>query len=149
MGRRLELNPDLGDRIRLLFVEHDASCAELVCTCLERARRGTFEVSQAEQLALAREQLQARAYDALLVDLGHVEGERAAAMDAAVELAGRLPVIVLTGTEAEVLGSCRDRLERVQRCDLACQIQRAVRRYRRMCGAVLAPPIFVRVPTER
>ena len=149
MGTQLEFESRQdAERIRILFIEHDPGCAELVCTCLRKAPLGTFEVSQAERLVAARERLQDQAYDALLVDLAHVEGGRNAAMDAATELAGRLPVIVLTGTEDDTLGACGDPLERVERSDLARKILRAVRRHRRMLGAMLAPT-FVRVPADR
>lgn len=139
--------------VRVLLVEDRPIFARIVCWALARATRGRFQIEQAGVFAQAVRRLKEELFDAILVDLGPRVGDEAeAALDAAEELAHRVPVIVLTGTNVEVpeTATRQDELAAyVQRehfeCErLPCTILDAIKRHRRV-GQLGADPIIYRL----
>lgn len=144
------LRPD-ESAVRLVFVEHSAEYAALVCETLEQTRKGRFEVRHASRLDAAMSDVEQGECDAVLVDLttGPQSGELS--FEDASTIASRVPVIVLTGNdqnEAEVEGGAAEAAfqERIAASRLPGAILNAVRRSRRLgqCGA--ADPIVLRDP---
>ena len=140
--------------VRLLFVEHCPDYAALVCETLERAARGHFEVRHADRLEVAVHDLREGDYDALLLDLTGDPGapaDSAVSIDAASQIASRLPVIVLTGSENELRDAPRDDeasaiREGIAHSPLPDAILSAVRRHRRLGQVGAAEPIVLRDP---
>ena len=135
--------------VRLLFVEHDSDYGDLVRATLDSATRGRFDVENAQRLDAAAARIGNGSYDALLLDFTGIEGDERGAIEAAADLACRVPVIVLTGSEkAPEAGPPEDPAgvrERLARSRLPDAILRAVRRYRRL-GQQGAEPIVLRDP---
>lgn len=135
--------------VRLVFVEHSADYAALVCETLEQAPKGRFQVRHASEMDAALHDVEEGECDAVLVDWA-ADSAGPVTIDAASSLATRVPVIVLTGNEdeTEAEGSesealCRDR---IARSGLPDTILRAVRRHRRLGSSGAAEPIVWRDP---
>lgn len=142
------------DAVRILMVEPSPACASLLRRLLGRARRGHFEVVLAERLSARVDgEIDARRFDAILVDLARLGDAVHEALERASELARRLPVILLTGTEDGELvdrgrsGRAEDPslLRRLDRADLPATLLRSIRRHRRV-GSGGAGPVFCRIP---
>ncbi len=140
--------------VRLLFVEHSPDYAALVLETLDRATRGHFDVRHADRLDAAVADLAAGDYDALLLDWtgdhsSPDEGD--ATIDAASQIASRLPVIVLTGSEehpqqAAAPDEASAMRKGIEHSRLPDAILSAVRRHRRLGQHGATEPIVLRDP---
>lgn len=138
--------------VRVLLVDARADCVGLLCEALERAVRGHFVVDCASGFRQAEQSL-ACGYDAVLVDLADA-GRKAEGLAPYCDLALRVPVVVLTGTEDGALAidepsrRARDEaLARIDRAALPATILDAVRRHRRL-GVCCAEPMVCRIPAD-
>jgi DNA-binding response OmpR family regulator len=156
-GRSPELRTD-EHSVRVLLVEDSVGCAELVLRALDHAARGRFEIDRVERMASAAEFLEPDRYDALLVDLAHLDIEPSATLDTVSELAHRIPVIVLTGTQDTELGkealvagddAAEEApvLRRFDRADLPSRILAEIKRHRRV-GSQGSGPLICRIPGD-
>lgn len=134
--------------VRILFVADRALLAAPLRGVLEKSLNGDFEIVLEPLLDQAVLRIQRERFDLLLLDLALADVRRSALMDRASELATRLPVVALSGTEslglADPVGpqtSLRDRLEEA---DLAAVVHRTLRRARRL-GTFALPPVFCRL----
>ncbi len=150
------LRPDEG-AVRLLFVERSADYGALVRETLEHTRKGRFEVHHTDRLDAARHEVESGELDAVLVDLtvspGADTDPRSVSIEEASDLATRVPVIVLMGSEQDEAPAEKSdgESESAVLARIACsrvpdEILRAVRRHRRLgpCGG--AGPIVLRDP---
>ncbi len=121
--------------VRLVFVEHSADYAALVCETLERARKGHFEVRHASRMDAALRDVEEGECDAVLVDWT-THAADAVTIDAASSIATRVPVIVLTGNDDETAPEGGDSeaafRDRMADSGLPSAILSAVRRHRRL-----------------
>jgi len=133
--------------VRILFVEERAEFADRVRGLLGRCPRGSFEVVREQNLVKAAAQIRGDTFDLLLLDLSLENVDRSAAIDLAADLAHRIPVVVLTGTEALVDPNAEVR-EGVEQClqhaDVPGKLLSAIRRYRRL-GTGVMTPTFCRI----
>jgi len=89
--------------------------------------------------------VRAHAIDLLLLDLALADRGRAALVDLASELATRLPVVLLTGTESlDPAPAPFDLRIHLEEADLPALLVRTLRRARRLGTAPLAP-VFCRL----
>ena len=133
--------------VRILFVEERADFADRVRGILSSCRRGSFEIVRESDLVKAASQIRGETFDLLLLDLSLATVDRAAAIELATDLAHRLPVVVLTGTETlvEAGSDVRDSLERcMEQADVPGKLLSAIRRYRRL-GTGVMTPTFCRI----
>jgi DNA-binding response OmpR family regulator len=142
-----DLRPDEG-AVRLVFVEHCRDYAALVCETLESTCKGRFEVRKENRLDAAAHEVERGEFDAVLVDL---TGGSGLSIEDASTLATRVPVIVLTGSEADESGDPELEadsvvLDRIARSRLPDAILSAVRRHRRLGQRGAADPIVLRDP---
>jgi len=138
--------------VRVLLVEARTDCVGLLCEALERAERGHFVVDRASCFSQAEQSLPC-GYDAVLVDLAEA-GRGDDSLAPYCDLALRIPVVVLTGTEDGALAiedptrRARDEaLARIDRAALPATILHAVRRHRRL-GVCCAEPMVCRIPAD-
>lgn len=133
--------------VRILFVEERAEFADRVRGLLGQCQRGSFEVVREQDLVKAAAQIRGDSFDLLLLDLSLENVERQAAIDLAADLAHRIPVVVLTGTEALIDPSTEIRAG-IERClehaDVPGKLLSAIRHYRRL-GTGVMTPIFCRI----
>lgn len=159
MAVTAELPPGVGPlradegAVRLLFVEGCAEYAALVRESLELTEKGRFEVRHADRLEAARVELESGDLDAVLVDFTAGPGRAApgVSIDEASDLATRVPVIVLTGSEHDdaTLSTGEPAsavLDRIARSRVPDEILRAVRRHRRLGPRGGSDPIVLRDP---
>ncbi len=100
-----------GTTVRVLLVEDNEDDAILVRRALgPRARGGSFAVTHVESLSAASDALAEATYDVLLLDLSLPDTGGRDTIRRGLEVAGALPVLVLTGLEDDGLA-----LEAVQR----------------------------------
>jgi DNA-binding NtrC family response regulator len=137
--------------VRVLFVETRSDLADEICGSLGRAGCGSFDIVQESSLVSAAAQIQGETFDLLLLDPALPDVDREAAIELASDLAHRLPVVVLTGTEAypapdlSRASALRPRLKGcIERADLPGKLLGAIRRARRFGTGVMAP-IFCRI----
>ncbi|MFK7894371.1 MAG: hypothetical protein AB8G23_00970 [Myxococcota bacterium] len=139
--------------VRVLFVETRSDLADEIRGSLGRAGCGSFDVVQESSLVSAAAQIQGETFDLLLLDPALPEIDREAAIELASDLAHRLPVVVLTGTEGlgssepaeSVSSALRPRLKScIERAELPGKLLGAIRRARRFGTGVMAP-IFCRI----
>ena len=133
--------------VRILFVEDRADFAETIRSILGRCARGSFDVVRQSDLIQAAAQIRGERFDLLLLDLSLKQVERTTAIELATDLAHRLPVVVLTGTEALAdSGPGLDQgLERcIEHADVPGKLLTAIRRYRRL-GTGVMTPTFCRI----
>ena len=133
--------------VRILFVEDRTDVAEEIRVTLGRAGRGSFDVVRETDLVNAVAQIRGDTFDLLLLDLSLANVERSTAIELANDLAHRLPVVVLTGTEVldEAPPSLRAGLKaRIEAADLPGKLLSAIRRSRRLGTGVMAP-LFCRI----
>jgi DNA-binding NtrC family response regulator len=133
--------------VRVLLVETETELADELRQSLGQTPRASFEVVCRQNLTEAAEQVCCERFDLLLMDLRLVGVDKDAALDLANDLAHRLPVVVLTGTET-VDGSASSLRKRFARCiersDVAGKLLSAIRRARRL-GTGVMTPIFCRL----
>lgn len=133
--------------VRILFIEDRADFAEGVRKTLGRCERGSFEIIRESDLVQAAARVGKDDFDLVLVDVTLESVERTAAIELASDLAHRLPVVLLTGTEA-LLQAGRDCSTRLDQClddaNVPAKLLQAIRRYRRL-GAAVMRPTFCRI----
>ena len=128
--------------VRVLFVEERAEFADRIRGILGRCSRGSFEIVRESNLARAAAQIQGETFDLLLLDITLEHVDRAAAIVLANDLAHRLPVVVLMGTEVllDASSGIREGLERcIEHADVPGKLLTAMRRYRRLGTGVMSP----------
>lgn len=133
--------------VRILFVEDRTEVADEIRETLGQAGRGSFEVVRETDLVQAVALIEGETFDLLLLDLSFADGERSTIVELATDLAHRLPVVVLTGTEVVVGGasSVRPGLKRcIEQADVPGRLLSAIRRSRRLGTGVMAP-LFCRI----
>ena len=133
--------------VRILLVEGQSVVADEIRECLSSTSSASFEIVCETDLVDAAAQIQGENYDLLLMDPQLPGVERTAALDLANELAHRLPVVVLTGTEAleRADDGVRTRLATcVREADVAGKLLKAIRRARRL-GTGVMTPMFCRI----
>jgi CheY-like chemotaxis protein len=135
--------------VRILFVEDRTDFAEAMHQSLGRAARGSFDLVRESDLVRAAEQIQGERFDLLLVDLSLASIGRRAAIELANDLAHRLPVVVLTGTEDCRASDCgrpdgRGLSDCIDHAEVAGKLLSAIRRSRRLGTGVMAP-VFCRI----
>jgi len=133
--------------VRVLFVEDRTDVADEVRGTLGRAGRGSFDVVRETNLVRAVALIEGETFDLLLLDLSLPNVERSTAIELANDLAHRLPVVVLTGTEA--LGEGASPIRRglkacIEHADVPGKLLSAIRRSRRLGTGVMAP-LFCRI----
>ena len=144
------LRTDEGE-VRLVFVEHGAEYAALVCETLQQTRKGRFAVRHATRLEAAWTDVEHGACDAVLVDLTNGPQPCELTFDDASSISKRVPVIVLTGDDetdidvddADPEADFRDRMAHSR---LPNTILGAVRRSRRLGQHGAIDPIVLRDP---
>lgn len=133
--------------VRILFVEERAEFADRIRGILGRCARGSFEIVRESNLEKAAAQISGETFDLLLLDISLEHVERGAAIELATDLAHRLPVVVLTGTET-LPDAGTEVLEGLERCieqaDVPGKLLTAIRRYRRL-GTGVMTPTFCRI----
>lgn len=133
--------------VRVLLVEGQSLVADEIRQCLCATSSASFEIVCETDLVDAAAAIQGEHYDLLLMDPQLPGVERAAALDLANDLAHRLPVVVLTGTEAleRADEGVRPRLATcVREADVAGKLLKAIRRARRL-GTGVMTPMFCRI----
>jgi len=133
--------------VRVLLVEDRSAVADEIRLHLGRTGRASFEVICQSSLIDAAAQIQGEEFDLVLMDPMLPNVARHAALELASDLAHRLPVVVLTGTEAiEGLGDdLRRKLsECIEHADIPGKLLGAIRRSRRF-GTGVMTPIFCRL----
>ncbi len=154
--------------VRILFVEDRPDLADEIRQTLGAAGRASFEVICESDLVAAAAQIRGDSFDLLLLDPQLPQVDRRAAIELASDLAHRLPVVVLTGTEhlreraqtgadgavdvsgppaavGDVDEPTRRRLrECIRHADIAGKLLSAIRRSRRLGTGVMSP-IFCRL----
>jgi DNA-binding NtrC family response regulator len=133
--------------VRILFVEDRSDVADEIRKSLGSANRGSFDVIRESNLVKAVAQIEGEAFDLLLLDLSLTKVARATAIELANDLAHRLPVVVLTGTETldEDASSIRRGLrDCIEQADLPRKLMSAIRRSRRF-GTGVMEPLFCRI----
>lgn len=133
--------------VRILFVEDRADVAGEIRETLAQAVRGSFDVVRERNLVAAVAQIEGQTFDLLLIDPLLPDVERSTAIEFANELANRLPVVVLTGTEALADQACllQSGLKScIERADLPGKLLSAIRHSRRL-GTGTMSPLFCRI----
>ena len=133
--------------VRILFVGDQTNLSNEIRGTLVCAGRGSFEVIREADLVQAVALIGGDTFDLLLLDLSLPNLERTTAIELANDLANRLPVVVLTGTEAfdEGASPIRAGLKAcVEQADLPGKLLSAIRRSRRL-GTGIMTPVFCRI----
>ena len=133
--------------VRILLIEGREAVAEEIRQSLSRTDRVSFEVIFETSLLEAAARIHGEQFDLLLMDPQLPNIERSAALELASDFAHRLPVVVLTGTEAiESLGDdLRSRLsDCIEGSDISGKLMAAIRRSRRFGTGVMSP-VFCRL----
>jgi DNA-binding NtrC family response regulator len=135
--------------VRILFVEDRTDVADAIRGTLWQAGQGSFDIVRETDLVNAVAQISGEEFDLLLLDLSLADVERSTAIELANDLAHRLPVVVLTGTEGfdeiEVAAAIRTGLHTgIDQADLPGKVMSAIRRARRF-GTGMTAPIFCRI----
>ncbi|MBY0399037.1 hypothetical protein K2X89_01995 [Myxococcota bacterium] len=142
--------------MRVLLVADRPRLVAGLRAVLEKSSRCRFELTHEQELAQAAARIRGPVFDLLVIDLALAGHRRSAVVDVASELATRLPVVALSGTEALVVAGssaaidARDRLlqddllsERLEAAELPALLMRTRRRARRL-GAMALSPVFCR-----
>ncbi|GEM_PF-3493539 len=133
--------------VRILLVEGRTLVADELRQTLATTTRASFEIVCESDLVAAAAQIRGEHFDLLLMDPNLPGIERTAALELANDLAHRLPVVVLTGTEPldRADDDTRSQLARcVRDADVAGKLLSAIRRSRRL-GTGVMTPIFCRL----
>lgn len=133
--------------VRILFIEDRTDVADEIRGSLQRAGRGSFDIVRESNMVKAVAQIEGDSFDLLLLDLSLQDVERSTAIELANDIAHRLPVVVLTGTE--VLDDpdsqlCKSLKACVERADVPGKLLSAIRHSRRLGTGVMAP-LFCRI----
>ncbi len=132
----------------ILVVADRAPLARAICSVLEKSLPGDFEFRIEPVLERAAGRVQRERFDLLLLDLALADTRRAELMDRASELATRLPVVALSGTEdlgpADAIGAFASFSDPLEEADLAAVLHRTLRRARRL-GTFALAPVFCRL----
>ena len=89
--------------VRILLVEDDVTYARFAQKMLESVRSTRFQLAHATSVHGAIERLTVAAPDIVLLDLGLPDAQALEALTALVDAAPNLPIVILSGTEDEVL----------------------------------------------
>ena len=89
--------------LRILLVEDDPAYAELTRAMLNAAGGVAMTLDHATSVHSAVDKLADRPYDTVLLDLGLPDAQELEALNSLVGAAPDLPLVILTGTENEVL----------------------------------------------
>jgi DNA-binding NtrC family response regulator len=133
--------------VRVLFIEDRTDVADEIRGSLGRTERGSFDVTRETDLIEGVAMIEGESFDLLLLDLSLANVERSTAIELANDLAHRLPVVVLTGTEeldepdAKI---CQGLKVCIEHADLAGKLLSAIRRSRRF-GTGVMTPLFCRI----
>lgn len=133
--------------VRILFVGDQTDLSSEIRGTLVRAGQGSFEVVREADLVQAVALIGGETFDLLLLDISLPNLARTTAIELANDLAHRLPVVVLTGTEAfddEALPVRAGLKACVEQADLPGKLLSAIRRSRRLGTGIMAP-IFCRI----
>ena len=133
--------------VRILLVEERSELADEIRQSLGKAGRASFDVVCETNIVDAAAQIRGASFDLLLLDPLLLNIERDAALELASDLAHRLPVVILTGTEAlaEAGAEIREKLRTcVEDADVPGKLLSAIRRSRRL-GTGVMTPIFCRL----
>jgi DNA-binding NarL/FixJ family response regulator len=133
--------------MRVLLVADRMVLAREIRGVLEKTSGCVFEIVHALDPGHAAAQIQGTLFDLLLLDLGLGGIRRSALVDIASDLATRLPVVTLSGTEAlpaDHAASSHGLRSRLEEADLPAVLFRTRRRARRL-GAVALAPVFCRL----
>ncbi len=133
--------------VRILFVEDRRDVADEIHGLLGCSDRGSFEVIRETNLFKAAAKIEGNTFDLLLLDLSLLNIERTAAVQLANDLAHRLPVVVLTGTEELDEPSpttCKNLKHCMGHADVPGKLLAAIRRSRRF-GTGVTTPLFCRI----
>jgi diguanylate cyclase (GGDEF)-like protein/PAS domain S-box-containing protein len=85
------------ESIRVLLIEDEAGDAYLVKTTLKSTPEINFEITWVESLALAKQALVDTIFEVILLDLSLPDSEGLETVEIAKQIAGDLPIIILTG----------------------------------------------------
>lgn len=133
--------------VRILLVEDRMDLADEIRQNLGKAGRASFSVVCETNLVDAAAQIRGQTFDLLVIDPLMADVERIAALELASDLAHRLPVVVLTGTES-IESAGEDRRGRIRACvehaDVPRKLISAIKRSRRL-GTGVMTPIFCRL----
>jgi DNA-binding NtrC family response regulator len=133
--------------VRILLVEDRTELADEIRQSLGRTGRASFDIVCESSLVEAAAQIRGASFDLLLMDPQIADVERKAALELANDLAHRLPVVVLTGTET-LVGAGDEIRARLRACvehaDVASKLLSAIKRARRL-GTGVMTPIFCRL----
>jgi CheY-like chemotaxis protein len=91
--------------VRVLLIEDNPGDVLLVKTLLSESVDTPFTVDSVNRLSEAKDTLCGNEYDVILLDLGLPDSWGMDTLTEALEIAGRTPIVVLTGNRAEGLGS--------------------------------------------
>jgi len=133
--------------MRVLLVADRRWLAVEIRAVLEKSTRCCFELVHASDLPGAAACIPRERLDLMLLDLALAGVHRSAVVDVASELATRLPVVALSGTEPppdldrDADPGLRGPLERVDLPELLLTTRRRARRL----GCVSLPPVFCRL----
>ena len=132
--------------VRILFVEDRTDVADEIRGTLGRAGRGSFDVVRETNLVRAVALIEGETFDLLLLDLSLPNVERSTAIELANDLAHRLPVVVLTGTEEldEASDARKGLKDCIEHADVPSKLLSAIRRSRRLGTGVMSP-LFCRI----
>ena len=133
--------------VRILFIEDRTDVADEIRGSLERADRGSFDIVRETNLVKAVAQIEGESFDLLLFDLSLQNVTRSTAIELANDLAHRLPVVVLTGTEElrePDSSACKSLKACIERANVPGKLRSAIRHSRRLGTGVMAP-LFCRI----
>lgn len=147
-GRPHDVRRPDESKLRVICVSAQASLVADLEGVFAKAVDCAFALDWVADPAILEAAIASREWDLAVLDLGRLGRRRAEAADLAGELALRLPVVVLTGTEAydaRVTPADRSLLRaRLEDAGLPAVLVRTLRRARRLGGAVI-PPVFCRL----
>lgn len=89
---------------QILLVEDDPLAAKLVQLILSKGKRLNARTTYVETIAAAKSEIQEHNFDVVLLDLNLPDSDTEQTLEHCVEIATKLPVIVLTGNESEEIG---------------------------------------------
>lgn len=134
-------------RMRVLLVAERPRLVAGVRAVLEKSSRCVFELEHELDLTRAAARIRGPVFDLLLIDLALGGSRRSALVDGASELATRIPVVALAGTESlyASAGSAEPLVDdRLETADLPTLLLRTRRRASRL-GTVALAPVFCRL----
>ncbi len=91
--------------VRVLLVEDSSDDADLIQESLSEAAETLFEIHRADRLEGAQQQLAARQFDIVLLDLGLPDSNGLETVQTVLAWDTGLPIVVLTGLAEEFIGT--------------------------------------------